>query len=60
MTGYLTDFEALANHIDGLSEVDLLGCFISGLKNEVHCKVLAQQPTPILHAAGLARLQEDK
>lgn len=60
VTAYLTEFEALANCLEGLSEADLLSCFISGLKIEVRREVLAQQPTTISQAAGLARLQEDK
>lgn len=60
VTAYLTEFEALTNRHEGLSEVDLLSCFISGLKNGVRREVLAQQPTTISQAADLARLQEDK
>lgn len=60
MTAYLTLFEALANRLEGLSEADLLSCFISWLKIEVRREVLSQQPTTISQAAGLARLQEDK
>ncbi|XP_058785825.1 uncharacterized protein LOC131660580 [Vicia villosa] len=60
VTSYLTEFEALANHLEGLSKVDLLSCFISGLKTEVRREVLAQQPRSISQAVGLARLHEDK
>lgn len=60
VTAYLTEFEALANRLEGLSEADLLSCFISGLKIEVRREVLAQQPKTIAQATGLARLQEDK
>jgi hypothetical protein len=56
---YLSEFEALANRIVGLSPADLLSCFISGLKPEVRREVLAQQPRDLSQAAGLARLQEE-
>jgi hypothetical protein len=57
---YLAEFESLANRIVGLSPMDLLSCFISGLKIEIRREVLAQQPCSLTQAAGLARLQEDK
>lgn len=57
---YLTEFEALTNHLDGLSNADLLSCFISGLKIEIRREILAQQPTTLSQAAELVRLQEDK
>jgi hypothetical protein len=57
---YLAEFESLANRIVGLSPMDLLSCFISGLKIEIRREVLAQQPNTLSQAAGLARLQEDK
>ncbi|CAI8618188.1 unnamed protein product [Vicia faba] len=60
VTTYLTEFEVLANRLEGLSDADLLSCFISGLKSNVLHEVVAQQPTSISLAAGLARLQEDK
>jgi hypothetical protein len=60
VTSYLSEFEALANRIVGLSPPNLLSCFISGLRPEIRREVLAQQPTSLNQAAGLARLQEDK
>ncbi|MCI00025.1 hypothetical protein A2U01_0021039 [Trifolium medium] len=57
---YLSDFEALANRIVGLSPSDLLSCFVSGLKSETRREVLAQQPRDLSQAAGLARLHEEK
>ncbi|MCI50879.1 hypothetical protein A2U01_0072123, partial [Trifolium medium] len=44
-----------ANRIVGLSQLDLLSCFISGLKPEVRREVLAQQPTSLNQASRLAR-----
>jgi len=60
VAAYLSAFEALANRIVGLNSLDLLSCFISGLKTEIRREVLAQQPTSLSQAAGLARLWEDK
>lgn len=60
IVAYLTEFEALANCLEGLFAADLLSCFTSGLKNDVRCEILAQQPTTISQVASLARLQEEK
>jgi hypothetical protein len=60
ITLYMSDFESLENPIVGLSPLDLLSYFVSALKPEVRCEVLAQQPTTLNQAAGLARLQEEK
>lgn len=60
VAAYLSAFEALANRIVGLNSLDLLSCFVSGLKTEIRREVLAQQPTSLSQAAGLARLHEDK
>ena len=57
---YLAQFEALANRITGLSPASLLSCFISGLEPDVRREVQALQPSTLVHAAGLARLQEEK
>ena len=57
---YLTQFEALANRITGLSPSSLLSCFISGLDPAIRREVQALQPLTMVHAAGLARLQEEK
>lgn len=56
VASYLTEFESLANRLEGLSTTDLLSCFVSGLKPEIRREVVAQQPTTISQAAGLARL----
>lgn len=60
VTQYLTQFEALANRIVGLSPSLLLSCFISGLEPDICHEVQALQPLTIVHAIGLARLQEEK
>jgi hypothetical protein len=60
VAAYLSEFEALANRIFGLSPADLLSCFVSGLKPEIRREVIAQRPFDLSQAAGLARLQEEK
>lgn len=60
VAAYLTEFEALANRLEGLSPADLLSCFISGLKTEIRREILALRPSSLSQAAGLARLQEEK
>lgn len=57
---YLAQFESLANRITGLSPSSLLSCFISGLEPDIRREVQALQPLTLVHAAGLARLQEEK
>src|ERR1044072_4143482 len=60
VAAYLTEFEALANRLDGVPPEDLLSCFIADLKLEIRCELVAQQPTSLSQAVGLARLQEEK
>nr|KYP35193.1 hypothetical protein KK1_043782 [Cajanus cajan] len=57
---FLTEFEAVANRVTGLSPQFLLSCFISELKPEIRREVIAQQPLSLTHAVGLARLHEEK
>lgn len=57
---YLTQFEALANRITRLSPASLLSCFISGLEPDVRREFQVLQSLTLVHAAGLARLQEEK
>ncbi|KAL5168400.1 hypothetical protein HKD37_11G030560 [Glycine soja] len=54
------EFEDLANHIVGLPLSFFLSCFISRLTPEIRKEVQAHQPLTLVHAAGLARLQEEK
>lgn len=56
VAAYLTEFEALANRLEGLSPADLLSCFISGLKTEIRREIPAFRSFSLSQAAGLARL----
>lgn len=47
VAAYLTEFEALANRLEGLSAADILSCFVSGLNLDIRREILAQQPTTI-------------
>lgn len=60
MDSYLIEFEAIANILEGLFIVNLMSCFIYGLKSNIHREVVAQQPTIVSLVAGLARLKKDK
>jgi len=51
---YYAEFTALANRITGLTAYALLDCFLSGLKPDLHCDVLALSPESILKAISLA------
>lgn len=53
---FLTEFESIATRVARLPPSFLLSCFISGLKPEIFREVVAQQPTTLSHAVGLARL----
>lgn len=57
---YLSKFEVLTNRIVGLPPPFLLSCFISELDLDIRHEVQACQPLTLIHAAGLARLQEEK
>jgi len=57
---YLNQFEVLANRIVGLQPPLLLSCFVFELHPDIHREVQALQPLTLVHAARLARLQEDK
>ncbi|WVZ04461.1 hypothetical protein V8G54_025267 [Vigna mungo] len=57
---YYVEFTSLANRIYGVSAEALLDCFVSGLKPDIKCEVIAQAPSSILKAIALARLFEEK
>lgn len=59
VSAYFTEFEMLVNHLEGIFDVDLLGCFISDLESDVRREVVAQQPISISQTESLAQLQEE-
>jgi len=57
---YYLKFMALANRSEGLSDVVVLNCFLSGLNRDIRRDVVAQCPTNLLLAVALAKLYEEK
>uniref|UniRef100_A0A2N9H8H7 RNA-directed DNA polymerase n=1 Tax=Fagus sylvatica TaxID=28930 RepID=A0A2N9H8H7_FAGSY len=57
---YQGQFERLAARVQDWPEKALLGCYIGGLKEDIRAEVKLFRPTTLLHATGLARLQEDR
>ena len=55
---YKGEFEALANHIRGLSPQHKLSYFLSGLKDEVRLPMRMLNPPTLIAAFGLAKIQE--
>ncbi|KAG2701180.1 hypothetical protein I3760_06G032300 [Carya illinoinensis] len=55
---YKTRFENLSNRLKGLPKSVQLSCFLSGLKEEIRVTVTMFNPTNLIAAYNLARLQE--
>jgi uncharacterized coiled-coil protein SlyX len=58
VAAYQSQFENLAQRIDGLLDRFLTRTFISGLKDDIKTNVNSFRPTSLKDAIGLARLQE--
>jgi len=56
---YKADFEALPNRIKGLSSLHKMGCFLSGLKDEICLPVRMLNPQSLNATFGLAKIQEE-
>lgn len=52
-------FEALSNWLRGLSDPFKLSCFLSGVKDEVRLSVRMFNPSNLIIAYSLAKLQEE-
>uniref|UniRef100_A0A2N9GM02 Integrase catalytic domain-containing protein n=1 Tax=Fagus sylvatica TaxID=28930 RepID=A0A2N9GM02_FAGSY len=57
---YQSQFERLLSRVDRLSPPQQVGCFTSGLKDNLRVDVQALKPTSLSAAVGLARLYEAK
>ncbi|KAK2646653.1 hypothetical protein Ddye_021848 [Dipteronia dyeriana] len=57
---YQAEFEKLSERIDELPEKFLVGCFIVGLRDEIHLDVKVKQPRTLSDAIGVARLIEER
>ena len=55
----LRPFEKLSHHVDGLLENFLVGCFIAGLRDDIHLDVKIKQPRTLVDTIGMARLIEE-
>lgn len=60
MREYQAQFERLLSRVGKLSTQHQLGCFVSGLKENLRMDVQAARPTTVTDAIGLARLYEAK
>ncbi|KAF5481507.1 hypothetical protein F2P56_002149 [Juglans regia] len=59
VAAYMSQFEALANRVRGLSDSHKLSCFLSGLKDEVCIPTRILNPVHLHAAYGLAKMQEE-
>ncbi|KAF5480102.1 hypothetical protein F2P56_000872 [Juglans regia] len=57
---YKSEFELIANRLRRLSKMDKLSCFVSGLKDDIRLTVKMFNPTNLLTAYRLARIQEER
>ena len=56
----MTEFEALSNRVKGLSNINILNCFLSGLREDIKRKLFLLKPSILHEAIGMAKLVEDK
>ncbi|KAK9081672.1 hypothetical protein Syun_030890 [Stephania yunnanensis] len=57
---YIEDFEALSTRTTGLSQLNLLNCFISGVKDDIQRELLLLRPQTLREAMGMAKVVNDK
>ena len=60
MREYQTEFEKLANHIEGFPDAFYMSCFISGMKDAIQSEVNMFCPNTMMEILGLDKLVEDK
>lgn len=56
----MAEFEALSTRITGLSNHNLLNCFLSGLREDIKLELFLLKPSTLHEAIGMAKLVEDK
>ncbi|GJZ19340.1 ty3-gypsy retrotransposon protein [Tanacetum coccineum] len=59
-TAYLTEFEILSTRTPGLTPMNLLNCFLSGLRDDIKRELYLMRPTSLSTAIGMAKLVDDK
>lgn len=57
---YQEEFEKLSHCVEDLSEKFLIGCFVTGLKDDIKLNVKIKQPRSLADAIGVARLVEER
>ncbi|KAL6313963.1 hypothetical protein AAG906_011693 [Vitis piasezkii] len=60
VAAYHETFEKLSHQVDGLPEAFLVGCFITGLRDDIRLDVKIKQPKVLAYAIGVARLIEER
>jgi len=60
VSNYQIEFENLSNRISGLTEKNLLNCFIFGLHLDIQREVMVMRPQSLTQALALAKLIESK
>lgn len=58
MQDYHNQLKALENHTKSLDEHFMIGCFLGGLKEEIHLSVQSFQTSSLLAAIRLTKLRE--
>jgi hypothetical protein len=59
MEDYKGKFESISNRLKGISDFNRLSCFLSGLKDEIRIPVKMFNPSTLLEAFSLAKMQEE-
>jgi hypothetical protein len=59
VAAYKAQFKGLSNRLRGLSEQYKLNYFLSGLKDEVRLPICMLNPSNLIQAFGLAKIQEE-
>jgi hypothetical protein len=60
VNAYQEAFEKLSYKVDDLLETFLVGCFIAGLKDEIHLDVRVKQPKTLSESISVAHLIEER
>ncbi|KAK9157659.1 hypothetical protein Scep_004233 [Stephania cephalantha] len=60
LEAFMEEFAALSTRTTGLSQSNLLNCYISGVKDEIHRELLLLRPQSLQEAMGMAKVVRDK
>ena len=55
VTAYMVEFESLSTRTTGLTNTNLLNCFISGLREDIKCEIFLLKPSSLPEAMGMAK-----